>query len=144
MNLRLLEIGLPLILRSHMISLIKPMAPVVLASSKNTTVSSLSFIFLTDSCSAWQINLVISFSVMPPWTYIRKHKNLLLNDMIKNNDSTLPSRSASYFYFCLAWPGHTCSVSVLSCHNQSHPLSQQEYHTYIKTWSRWFEKLTRL
>ena len=77
MNFRSSAIGLPLILRSHIISLIKPMASVVLASSKNTTVSMLALVLSTDSRSACWINLAMSSSVVPPWTYCN-HINIFI------------------------------------------------------------------
>lgn len=75
MNLRSLETGLPLILWSHIISFINPMASVVLASSKNTTVSRSSFRFSFDFSSACWMNLLISSSVVPPCTYVSHTKN---------------------------------------------------------------------
>ena len=77
MNFRSSAMDLPLILRSHIISLIKPMASVVLASSKNTTVSMLALVLSTDSRSACWINLAMSSSVVPPWTYCN-HINILI------------------------------------------------------------------
>ena len=69
MNLRSSETGLPYIRRSQIISLIKPMASVVFASSKNATVSSLFCLFLMASHSAIAMNLIISSSLVPPCTY---------------------------------------------------------------------------
>ena len=68
MNLRSLEMCFPCSRWSHMISLIRPMASVVFASSKNTTVSSLWRLFLIASFSAFSTNFVMSDSVIPPCT----------------------------------------------------------------------------
>ena len=66
MNLRSLEMSFPCSRWSHMISLIRPIASVVFASSKNTTVSSLWRVFLTASFSAFPTNFAMSDSVIPP------------------------------------------------------------------------------
>ena len=66
MNLRSLEMGFPCSRWSHMISLIRPIASVVFASSKNTTVSSLWRLFLTASFSAFPTNFATSDPVIPP------------------------------------------------------------------------------
>lgn len=64
--------SLPFIFLSHMISLISPIASVVLASSKKTTVPNLCFLFSTVFFWAFNMNLVISSSVVPPCTYIHE------------------------------------------------------------------------
>ena len=70
MNLTFSFICLPLILLSHMTSLISPMASVVFASSKNNTVSILCWsLFFTDTFSASSTCFMISLSVVPPCIY---------------------------------------------------------------------------
>ena len=61
MNLSALETVLPFILLSHIISLIKPIASVVLASSKKTTVSKPYVWFVSAIFSASSIQSIISF-----------------------------------------------------------------------------------
>ena len=70
MNLRSSETDLPWIRLSQSISLIRPMASVVLASSKNTTVSTGEFkdLFFSASSSASTMNFLISSSLVPPCT----------------------------------------------------------------------------
>ena len=66
MNLRSGETGFPLSRWSHMTSLISPMASVVLASSKNTTVSRLCLRFSSACSSARLMNFMTSSFVIPP------------------------------------------------------------------------------
>ena len=68
MNLMFSGNGLPFNLLSHMISLIKPIASVVLASSKNNTVSTGGEAFLLCSANS-KASFTLSsicFSVIPP------------------------------------------------------------------------------
>ena len=86
MNFRRLlsdERGRPLHFRSTMISLIIPKASVVLASSKNKTVSILSCPFLTAIASAWRTFLSMSLKVVPPWILrIKDNRNLNQNGIL--------------------------------------------------------------
>ena len=80
MNCNLLAvIFLPLTLRSTMTSLIIPNASVVLASSKNNTVSMFNPSFCAAIASAFSTFFTISSYVVPPWTYESRVRNLLLN-----------------------------------------------------------------
>ena len=70
MNCNLLAlIFLPLTRRSIMTSFIIPRASVVLASSKNNTVSMFNPSFCAAISSAFSTFLTISSYVVPPWTY---------------------------------------------------------------------------
>ena len=70
MNLTSVLISFPQILLSHITSFISSMASVVLASSKNSTVSIWwSALFLWARFSASSTLLIMSLSVVPPCTY---------------------------------------------------------------------------
>lgn len=49
----------------------------------------------------------------------------------------IPSKLSCYSCPCLAWLSHTCSESIVSYRNQSHPWSQQECHTCSATIATW-------
>ena len=67
-----MSIGWPLTLPSHIVSLIKPIASVVLTSSKNRTVSML-YIVLFSWAILWAMSIFLMMAslVVPPWTKVK-------------------------------------------------------------------------
>ena len=106
MNLRSLEMSFPCSRWSHMISLIRPIASVVFASSKNTTVSSLWRVFLIASFSAFSTNFVMSDSVIPPCTctcvFVLAHKEITRLVQFQHNQTGMRR-----------WPIFTFIISML-------------------------------
>ena len=139
MNLRSCDTGLPWTLLSHMISFISPMASVVLASSKKTTVSKFCDLFRLALSSARLRNCTISSSVVPPCTWVQKsqwdcfNKRFYLQNQHvpvstalrgkvahEPNESGLATTSLSHYHNWNAAPtkrqSSIMSVQICTCH----------------------------
>lgn len=126
-NFKQVSICFPFTLWSHIISLIKPIASVVLASSKNSTVSNCCSLFFVACNWASFTTLMMSSSVVPPCTYEYFVQNPVLNII------PTPFEYNKWLHKCLLLTLHriTFKMNRFFAFSLSHPLpSSIRSHMY--------------